>query len=271
MCPSPAAGPDRLAALWRGWRPELDRLAATARPALLPHLRAVDHDQSVDIPFTLALSGFAVPVRAVASALGAIGPEAHLEGWPAAMAPADPDPSASRGGVDTAALAALDGWVGALVHSRIAILHLLQGAPAVDLLRVVVPRWHGALAQPAVAAGLVPPLRGSGPRLFHREGAPEPAQVASCLERMWELADAEPAWDVRAFLLHLAVLWIRPWPGANARLARLLLNTVRSAAGHPWLLIPAEARAGYLRACEAACAGGDAGPFADLAAACAAR
>jgi len=266
--PSPA---DRLTALWDGWRPALRPLAATARPSLLPHLRDVDRDQTVDVPFTLALSGFAVPVRAVASALGNAGPEAHLEGWPAAIAPPDPRPTDSRAGVDAAALAALDGWAAALVEARVAILHLLQGADPDELLPTAVIDWHAALTRPAVAAGLVPPVRASGHRLFHREGAPAPAAVRTCLGRMWDLAAAEPAWDVRALLLHLAVLWIRPWPGANARLARLLLNTLRSAAGHRWLLIPASRREGYLAACATACTEGDARPFAGLVATVAAR
>ena len=81
---------------------------------------------------------------------------------------------------------------------------------------------------------------------------------------MWELAAAEAAWDLRALLLHLAVLWIRPWPAANGRLARLLLNTLRSAAGHRWLTVPPAERRRYAEACAAACATGDAAPFAAL-------
>ncbi len=139
------------------------------------------------------------------------------------------------------------------------------------LLPAAATAWHAALTRPAVAAGLVPPVRAAGPRLFHRDDAPAPAAVRTCVTRMWELAAAEPAWDVRALLLHLAVLWIRPWPGANARLARLLLNTLRSAAGHRWLVIPATRRGTYLAACAAACRDGDARPFAGLVAAVAAR
>lgn len=263
-------GPDQLTALWERWTTALRPLAATARPSLLPHLRAADQDQAVDVPFTLALSGFTLPVRAVASALGDAGAAAHLEGWPAAVAPRDPDPAASRAGVDAAALAALDGWVGALVQSRIAVLRLLQGEDADDLLPGAVPGWHEALVRPAVAAGLVPAIRAGGPRLFHADGLPPPRAVVPCLERMWQLAAGEPAWDLRALLLHLACLWIRPWPGANARLARLLLNTLRCAAGHRWLVLRPDPAGSYAAACAAAAAG-DAAPFARLVAAAAAR
>ena len=155
--PLPEIGPDRLTALWRRWRPAVAPLAAQARPALLPHLRRVDADQAADIPLTLALSGFDVPVRAVASALGAAGTDAHLEGWPAAVPPADPDPARSRSGVEAAALAALDGWVAGLVRCRIAMLRLLEGTPPEELLPAAVPEWHVALTGPAVAAGLTPP------------------------------------------------------------------------------------------------------------------
>ena len=264
-------GPDQLSALWERWRPELLPLATTVRPALLPHLRAIDHDQSVDIPFSLALSGYLVPQRAVDSAVGSAGCEAQLEGWPAAPVAADPAPTISRAGVDAGALAALDGWVAALVAGRVAMLNLLQGSPPGELLPVAVSAWHEALVRPAVAAGLVPAIRAAGPRLFHREGAPSPVRVDACVQRMWELAEAEPAWDVRALLLHLAVLWVRPWPGANGRLARLLLNTLRGAAGHPWLLIPPAHADAYGRACAAACVRGDSAPFARLVAVCAAR
>ena len=264
-------GPDQLSALWERWRPGLLPLAATARPALLPHLRAVDHDQTVDIPFSLALSGYAVPLRAVASVVGSAGCEAQLEGWPAAPAAPDPAPAISRAGVDAGALAALDGWVAALVAGRVAMLNLLQGSPPGELLPAAMPAWHEALVRPAVAAGLVPPSRAAGPRQFHLAGAPSPVRVDACVGRMWELAEAEPAWDVRALLLHLAVLWVRPRPGANGRLARLLLNTLRCAAGHPWLQIPPARADAYRQACAAACARGEAGPFARLVAACAAR
>ena len=264
-------GPDQLAELWERWRPELAPLAVTARPALLPHLRTIDQDQAVDIPFSLALSGYLVPVRAVASALGAAGCEAQLEGWPGAPAAPDPAPQTSRAGVEAGALAALDGWVAALMAGRIAILNLLQGAPPDTLLPVAVAAWHEALVRPAVAAGLVPAIRAAGPRLFHRDGAPAPQRIDACVARMWELAAAEPAWDLRALLLHLAVLWARPWPGANGRLARLLLNTLRAAGGHPWLSIPPAQADAYLQACTAACVRGDAAPFARLVRACTER
>ncbi len=264
-------GPDQLSALWERWRRELLPLAATARPALLPHLRAIDHDQAVDIPFSLALSGYLVPLRAVASALGNAGCEAQLEGWPGAPAPPDLNPTTSRAGVAAGALAALDGWVAALVTSRIAMLNLLQGSPPGALLPTAVGSWHEDLVRPAVAAGLVPAIRAAGPRLFHRDGAPAPARVEACVRRMWDLAEAEPAWDVRALLLHLAVIWVRPWPGANGRLARLLLNTLRGAAGHDWLRIPPEHADAYLVACSAACVQGEGEPFARLVAACSTR
>ncbi|MFO7610082.1 MAG: hypothetical protein R6X35_12965 [Candidatus Krumholzibacteriia bacterium] len=266
----PAPGPDQLTALWDRWQQQLRPLAATARPALLPHLRAVDQDQAVDVTLTLALSGFAVPVRTAASVLAAAGPAAQLEGWPAAVPPLDPDPAASRAGVAADALAALDGWVAALVQARLATLRLLQGTPPGELLPAAVPAWHEALVHPAVAAGLVPAVRATGPRLFFHDGAPAPAAVAPCVARMWDLAADEPAWDVRALLLHLAVLWIRPWPGANGRLARLLLNTLRCAAGHRWLLLAPARREAYREACGAAQAG-DARPFAGLVAVAAAR
>lgn len=261
-------GPHQLTELWERWRPDLLPLAATARPALLPHLRTIDQDQAMDIPFSLALSGYVVPLRAVASALGAAGCDAQLEGWPGPPAAPDPAPETSRAGVEAGALAALDGWVAALVAGRIAILNLLQGSPPGELLPMAAAAWHEALVRPAVAAGLVPAIRAAGPRLFHRDGAPAPLRVDACVARMWELAAAEPAWDVRALLLHLAVLWVRPWPGANARLARLLLNTLRAAAGHSWLLIPPGHADDYLKACTAACVRGEAAPFARLVATC---
>lgn len=266
-----AYGPEDLHALWQQWQPQLAPLAATSRPSLLPHLRTVDRDQGVDVPFSLALSGFAVPVRAVASALGSAGTEAHLEGWPAAVAPPDPDPETSRRGVPGPALAALDGWVAGLVRSRIATMFLLQGMSTAEVLPLGIQDWHGALVAPAVAAGIVPAIRAGGPRLFHHDGAPAPAAIASCLDRMWQLAEDEPRWDVRALLLHLAILWIRPWPSANARLARLVLNTLRTAAGHAWLTVPTQRVEDYHAACRTALVDADAGPFADLAAACATR
>jgi hypothetical protein len=268
---STTPGPDNLAAAWARWQPVLEPLGATARPSLLPHLRTADRDQAIDIPFSLGLSGFDVPVRAVASALGQAGTEAHLEGWPAAVPPPDPDPAASRRDVGNESLAALDGWVAGLVRSRITVMFLLQGAPTADVLPLAVQDWHAALVAPAIAAGLVPAIRAGGPRLFHAEGCPAPGDIPACLDRMWELAEDEPRWDVRGLLLHLAIQWVRPWPAANGRLARLLLNTLRVAAGHSWLTIPTDRAEDYVAACERALAPGDGGPWADLAAACATR
>jgi hypothetical protein len=263
--------PDRLSALWAAWRPSARRLAVTVRPALLPHLRAVDRDQVDDLPATLALSGFRVTPSAVTAALAAGGTRAHAEGWPGPVPTPIADPAGARRGVDAAALAALDGWVAALTGSRLATLAMLQGTPPADVLPTAAPALREALVGPAIAAGLVPAMRAEGPRRHSLPGAPDPEEIAACLARLWECAEREPAWDVRAALLHLGVLWIRPWPGANGRAARLLLNTLRAAAGHRWLVIP-PARAGvYTAAVEAARDAGDAEPFCRLVHACSAR
>jgi hypothetical protein len=271
MTASQPAPADRLTALWMGWRPVVRRLALTVRPPLLPHLRAVDRAQAVDIAPTLALSGFRVTGPAVAAALARAGTRAHEAGWPGPLPPPVADPVSARSGVSAAALAALDGWVAALGESRVAILALLQGDRPDTFLPAAVPAWREVMTRPAVAAGLVPSARSRGLRRHELPGAPGPSALATCLARMWSLAAEEPGWDVRAALLHLAVLWIRPWPGANARVARLLLNTQRAAAGHPWLLIPATAAKTYHAGVSAALTQGDAGLFSDLLHACSAH
>jgi len=178
---------------------------------------------------------------------------------------------AARRGVAAAALAALDGWTAALVESRLATLALLQGMPPGEILPGAVGHWRKVLTHPAVAAGLVPAARGAGLRRHPLANGPEPEEIPGCLTRLWSLAATEPAWDVRAVLLHLAVCWIQPWPGANGRVARLALNTLRIAAGHRWLSIPAARVDEYAAAVAAALSEGDAGPFCTIVHSCSAH
>jgi hypothetical protein len=223
--------------LWPRWRADLasaPRMGLVARPPLLPHLRAVDDVQVRDAVASLAMDGHPTTHPQVLGALALHAARVAAAGWPA--------PLPRTAAPDVVIEAPLAAYAEALSLVRLTILDLLQGAEPVSSLAAAYPGWRRLLCG--------------------GEGA-----AAADMAVMWDLAGSEPTWDLRAALLHLAVWRLEePLPGAGL-LARLTMNTVRAAAGHPWIPAPLGARAAYAQAVEAALASGDAKPWGTLLAA----
>jgi len=227
--------------LWDRWTtavaacPLVERVS---RPSLLPHLRAVDEAQEADATHTLALSGIAATSGAVRSALSAAGPRAVAAGWPAAL------PGAAT--VAARLNPALTGYAEALLEARLAMLLLLQGSAPETLLAQNLNSWRILITGEEVTY--------------------EPNAVPSSI---WSAAEGQSSWVARGILLHLALHRARPWSTGTGRTARLLMNTLVAAAGHPWLSIPGTRRNEYRATVDAALLTGDAAPFCRLLAACA--
>ena len=234
-----------LTVLWPRWRdvlaeaPDLQRVVS---PPLLPHLRSVDEAQLADTIQTLALDGSNFTRRQIRTALDSRALEVSAAGWPGPLTPLEMGGQAPERTTDVA----LGDYAHALSESRLTILELLQGAEAVATLAAVYPRWR---------------------RSCDGERPVSDRSEAADLAGMWDLTAREGNWNLRAALLHLAV-WRLESPARGAgRLARLVMNTVRAAAGHSWLSIPMDRVDPYRHAVAAALDEGDARPWAHLLAA----
>ena len=229
--------------LWKAWRTALGECSAltrVARPSLLPHLREVDTAQLADVRHTLGLDGHEVTTAHAAAYMARRAPKAAAAGWPGPVPPLEVTTAPMRAGSDRAALGA---YASAMTHSRLTILDLLQGAEAVTTLAAVYPALR------VRCLGLA--------QCESRGPVPETAV-------MWDLGGAEENWALRAALLHLAVWRCESPSRGTGRLARLVMNTVRAAAGHPWLTVSAERGPEYESAVSAALDDGDAGLWAAL-------
>jgi len=209
------------------------------RPQLLPHLRTIDEAQISDAVRTLELDGFIFTLQQVLAAMVPGAPRVVDAGWPGPL----PRPAVGANVPDGPHDTTLNDYADALCISRLTILELLQGAEAVTTLVAAYPRWRSCVAGEAPTTA----------------GAP-----TKDLAVMWELAAQEENWGVRAALLHLAVWRLEASAPGVGRLARLVMNTVRAAAGHTWLSLPPDLDDDYRRAVTSALTHGDAGPWAQL-------
>jgi hypothetical protein len=127
--------------------------------------------------------------------------------------------------------------------------------------------WYQQLFQPSVAAGIIKPesLAGYRSSPVYIRGSMhtplKPEAVPDAMSIFLELLTNEEDPAVRAILGHFVYVYIHPYMDGNGRTGRFLMNVMLAAAGHPWLVIPVQARADYMAALEAASVGGDIGPF----------
>ena len=228
--------------LWSHWRDvlaEVPYLQRVVRPPLLPHLRTVDETQIADVVLTLSLDGFTCTPQQVQTALAARALEMSEAGWPGPLSRPEFGANAPARFSDIT----LNDYAEALSESRLTILELLQGADAVATLATAYLRWRRCC------------------------GGKRDRIPAGDLAVMWDLAEREGNWNLRAVLLHLAVWRLEDPALGVGRLARLVMNTLRAAGGHAWLSIPVDRKDDYRRAVAAALTEGDARPWADLLAA----
>ena len=252
------------AALLEAWSERLPQSADAQpprRPALVPHLAAAADRLLDDAWISLDLSGIDAGRDLVRARAETVFPPDPADRWPA------PDPAARikapaprefiPGEIDPMTLAAVDGYLAAQRIFKDTVLRLLQGDEPGPVMADETPRWAAALLEPWSRAGFLPPRPGAGFRTRQVPGCPSghtacaPEEVSACLDLLWRRDDLAP----KPLLAHMGLLWIRPWPVGNGRLARLAHAALALGAGHPWPLPRTNRAAAYAPAVVRAFAG----------------
>jgi hypothetical protein len=128
--------------------------------------------------------------------------------------------------------------------------------------------WYRELFGPSITAGILPPadLAGyrNGPVYIRHSMHVPPSRdaVRELMPTFFDLLTNEKEPAVRAVLGHFVFVYIHPYIDGNGRMGRFMMNTMMSAGGYPWTIIPVERRAGYMAALESASVGQDIKPFA---------
>lgn len=130
--------------------------------------------------------------------------------------------------------------------------------------------WYREMFAPSVSAGLLKPADLAGYRngqVYIRRSMhvpPNREAVRDLLPTLFELLREEPEPCVRVVLGHFVFVNIHPYMDGNGRMGRFLMNVMLASGGHPWIVVPVEARDAYMAALEAASVDRNIGPFADF-------
>lgn len=130
--------------------------------------------------------------------------------------------------------------------------------------------WHRALWAPSARAGIIELRDLAGFRqdqVFIRNSRhvpPRHTAVRDLMPCLFDLLEAERSPAARAVLGHFAFVFIHPYMDGNGRLGRFLMNAMLVTGGYAWCVMPVTHRGEYMKALEAASAGGDIAPFARL-------
>jgi len=131
--------------------------------------------------------------------------------------------------------------------------------------------WYRQLFTPSVTAGLPRPADlacyRNGPVYIRcsMHVPPAPGAVRDAMPTLFDLLREEPEPAVRVELGHFIFVYIHPYTDGNGRMGRFLMNLMLAAGSWDWTVIPAERRATYMAALEAASVReGIGGPFADF-------
>jgi len=260
--PSPA----RFEQLLDAWSRSLTAHAPATwrtKSALVPHLAAASDHLLDDARVSLGLSGVPVTLDLIRARAAVVCPPDPGDPWPSpdpvarikAPAPCDFLP----GEIDPVTLAAVDGFLACQRKFKATVLRLLQGDAPAAVLRDDLARWATALLEPWARAGFMP-AQDTG-RLRTRatcrtelsRALPAPDDIPACLD----LALGHPDLVRHPLLVHLAVLWILPWPAGNGRLARLAHSALALGAGRSWPIPAGTDRTAYQAAARTAFTDGD--------------
>lgn len=168
---------------------------------------------------------------------------------------------------DRDALAAR-GYFQAFQAVKESLAAILSGEPPGEIAARAHHQWYGELFAPSVAAGIVEPHQLAGYRsgpVYIRNSmhTPLPREaLADSMEMLFNLISLETEPAVRAVLGHHLFVFIHPYFDGNGRIGRFLMNAMLASGGYPWTIIRMKSRGQYMKALEAASAGGDIKPFA---------
>jgi fido (protein-threonine AMPylation protein) len=128
--------------------------------------------------------------------------------------------------------------------------------------------WYREMFTPSVTAGIFKPRDLAGYRsgqVYIRQSMHVPLNrdaVRDAMPAFFDLLAQETDPAVRVVLGHFIFVYIHPYMDGNGRMARFLMNTMMSAGGYPWTVIPLPERKAYMASLEKASVGEDIGPFA---------
>lgn len=179
----------------------------------------------------------------------------------------NPDSAADRERQD--AIAARGYWQ-AFQKVKATVGRIVQGANAGQATQAEHGIWYREMFGPSVTAGILKPvdLAGyrSGPVFIRRSVHVPPRSVAvrELMPAFFDLLREEREASVRVVLGHFFFVNIHPYFDGNGRMGRFLMNAMLASGGYPWTVVPLTQRTRYMNTLEAASAGRDIRPFADL-------
>jgi fido (protein-threonine AMPylation protein) len=155
------------------------------------------------------------------------------------------------------ALAAKGYW-DAFQEVKKAVLRILKGENAGEVLEEVHSDWYFSLFGSSVAAGIIKQsdLAGyrNGPVYIRRSMHTPPSREAlrDMMPTLFDLLIEEENPAVRVVLGHFFFVYIHPYFDGNGRMGRFLMNVMMASGGYSWTVVPVERRNDYMQSLEAA-------------------
>ena len=162
---------------------------------------------------------------------------------------------------------AAKGYWNAFQEVKKAVLAVLEGRNAGDVLEQTHSDWYLALFGPSVAAGIIKQsdLAGyrTGPVYIRQSMHTPPSReaVRDMMPTLFDLLAEEKNSAVRVVLGHFIFVYIHPYFDGNGRMGRFVMNLMMASGGYPWTIVPVERRDEYMQVLEAASVKQDIVPF----------
>jgi fido (protein-threonine AMPylation protein) len=162
---------------------------------------------------------------------------------------------------------AAKGYWNAFQEVKKAVLAVLEGKNAGDVLEQTHSDWYLALFGPSVAAGIIKQsdLAGyrTGPVYIRQSMHTPPSReaVRDMMPTLFDLLAEEEKAAVRVVLGHFIFVYIHPYFDGNGRMGRFIMNLMMASGGYPWTIVPVTRRDEYMKALEAASVKQDIVPF----------
>ncbi len=168
---------------------------------------------------------------------------------------------------DRNAMAARGYWL-AFNSVKESINKVIHGANAGEIAEKDYRLWYRELFSPSVSTGILRASELAGYRntqVYIRNSKHIPLNheaVRDVMPVYFDLLKNESEPIVRSILGHFVFVYIHPYNDGNGRIARFLMNLMRSSGALPWTIIPLEERDRYMKTLEEASVNNNIRPFA---------